>query len=70
MNDEQCNHAWGEAEECETGRGIVRTPVCNHCGALKFEEDLRARRRVEAARIEFRPAPRVHDHQVQIFSDV
>ncbi len=70
MND-QCSHTWGEAEECETGRGLIRTPICTACGALKHEVDLRARRMLEENRGEFRPTfrPPVHAHQAKLFPD-
>lgn len=68
---EQCTHTWGEAEECETGSGTVRTPICTQCGALKHEVDLRARRLLEQNRAEFRPTfaakPTVHTHQTEMF---
>lgn len=67
-----CVHAWGEAEECETGMGLVRSPVCQHCGALKFDVDLRERRRLEINRAEAPVVwrPRVHTHQAQMFPEV
>jgi hypothetical protein len=71
MTTDTCDHTWGEAEECETGRGLVRSPICTQCGALKHEVDLRARRLLEQNRAEFKPsfAP-VHTHQAQFFHDV
>ncbi len=36
MSD-QCEHAWGEVEEVELGIGIVHSPLCKHCGAVKLE---------------------------------
>jgi len=69
MTNDDCTHTWGEAEECETGYGLVRTPVCTQCGAIKHQVDLVARRKLEASWIES-PRPRVHTHQAQIFPDV
>lgn len=71
MSADHCTHTWGEAEECETGRGLIRTPICTQCGALKHEVDLRERRLLEENRGPFRPsfAP-VHKHQTQFFTDV
>lgn len=48
MNDEACEvHSWGDAEDCETTHGNIRSPVCKHCGAIKLEHDMRARTRME-----------------------
>lgn len=37
MSDEQCDHSWGGTEEVETSGGIVHSPLCRHCGAVKLE---------------------------------
>lgn len=82
MNDDICHHEWGEAELCEiSSHGNVHSPVCRHCGAVKFEVDLEAGRRERRAIAE-RPINlplatnavpaglRVHAHQVQFFTDL
>lgn len=37
MSAEQCEHVWGDVEEVELGIGIVHSPLCKHCGAVKLE---------------------------------
>lgn len=37
MDEFHCEHSWGESEEVELGHGIVRSPLCKHCGAVQFE---------------------------------
>lgn len=84
MNDDVCHHEWGEAELCEiSSHGNVHSPVCRHCGAVKFEVDLEAGRRERlaiAARPINYPGPvqtntpkagvRVHRHQVEFFTNL
>lgn len=43
-------HSWGEAEECETSLGVMWSPTCKHCGAVKLELERRARARAEVDR--------------------
>lgn len=84
MTDDICRHEWGEAELCEiSSHGNVHSPVCRHCGAVKFEVDLEAGRRERLALAE-RPinlpaalatnlppaGKRVHPFQQQFFTDV
>lgn len=80
MNDDACEqHSWGEAEECETSLGVMLSPTCKHCGAVKLELDRRARARAEvdrrlAAAAEIRtnipPAGTVvHPFQTEFFTD-
>ncbi len=66
MNDDTCQHVWGEAEECETRMGLMRSPVCTICGALKAEVDQHAHDRAEQARNE----RAVHAHQVKFFENI
>jgi hypothetical protein len=86
MTDEShCIHLWGDTPELvETSLGELCSPLCQHCGAVKLEEEHRAheRRRQEiAARLINRPtplatsippagAPPVHPFQSQLFTDV
>lgn len=49
-DDEDCQHVWGDAELCETRFGLMHSPTCRHCGAVKLEVE---RRRVVVARPEF-----------------
>lgn len=50
MSDENCQHSWGEVEEVESLMGIIYSPICRHCGAVKLEVGRQAaeRRRVDA----------------------
>lgn len=37
MSTEGCEHSWGDPEVVEVRMGIVHSPLCKHCGAVKLE---------------------------------
>lgn len=53
MSDDQCDHVWGEPEEVElAGMGVVHSPLCKHCGAVKLEVGRQAAERRRMAWLE------------------